>query len=120
MPVCGRPSPPDMVALAECLRARMIKARMKNKNKSPSPKIVLSSKQIMKKKNTGNEQSNQGHRAKMNSSDRSGLIQENIAEGWTQVIGKRDKKKLRKEQKKQEQESAKKDSRSRSTVVSLG
>jgi len=67
----------------------------------------------MKKKNTGNEQSNQGHRAKMNSSDRSGLIQEDIAEGWTQVIGKRDKKKLRKEQKKQEQESAKKDSRSR-------
>jgi len=65
----------------------------------------------MKKKNTGNEQSNQGHRAKMNSSDRSGLEQD--AEGWTQVIGKRDKKKLRKDQKKQEQESAKKDSRSR-------
>lgn len=65
----------------------------------------------MKKKNTGNEQSNQGHRAKMNSSDRFGLEQD--AEGWTQVIGKRDKKKLRKEQKKQEQESAKKDSRSR-------
>ena len=66
----------------------------------------------MKKKNTGNEQSNQGHRAKMNSSDRFGLEQVD-AEGWTPALGKRSRRKLRKDQKQQEQESAKKDSLSR-------
>ena len=66
----------------------------------------------MKKKNTGDQKSNQGHRAKMNSSDRSGLEQDG-AEGWTQALGKRSRRKLLKEQKQQEQESAKKDSLSR-------
>jgi hypothetical protein len=51
----------------------------------------------MKKKNTGVEESNQGHRAKMNSSDRLGL-EENVAEGWTTVLSKRSKKKLREEE----------------------
>ena len=51
----------------------------------------------MKKKNTGVEESNQGHRAKMNSSDRSGLDQEST-DGWTTVVSKRSKRMLRKNQ----------------------
>ena len=49
----------------------------------------------MKKKNTGVNESNQGHRAKMNSSDRSGHDQED-EEGWTTVIRKSSKKMLQK------------------------
>jgi hypothetical protein len=49
----------------------------------------------MKKKNTGSIESNQGHRAKMNSSDRLGLEDE---EGWTEVLSKSSKKMLRKQQ----------------------
>jgi hypothetical protein len=65
---------------------------------------------MTKKKNTGVEESNQGHRAKMNSSDRSGLIQD-VAEGWTQVLSKSSKKKLRQELK--QKVSSKRDSLSR-------
>ena len=64
----------------------------------------------MKKKNTGVEESNQGHRAKMNSSDRFGLEQDD-ADGWTTVLSKRSKKKLRKEG--AVEDCQKKDSRSR-------
>ena len=51
----------------------------------------------MKKKNTGVEESNQGHRAKMNSSDRSGLDL-GSADGWTMVVSKRSQRMLRKSQ----------------------
>ena len=56
----------------------------------------------MKKKNTGVEESNQGHRAKMNSSDRSGLEGE---EGWTTVLSKSSKKMLRKQQRREDNQS---------------
>ena len=56
----------------------------------------------MEKKNTGVEESNQGHRAKMNSSDRSGLEGE---EGWTKVLSKSSKKMLRKQQRREENQS---------------
>jgi hypothetical protein len=59
---------------------------------------------MTKKKNTGIQDSNQGHRAKMNSSDRYGLNQ-HIADGWTQALGKRSRRKLLRKQKHQEQES---------------
>ena len=52
----------------------------------------------MKKKNTGSIESNQGHRANMNSSDRSWFPEEN-AEGWTTVVSKSSKRLLRKKQK---------------------
>jgi hypothetical protein len=52
----------------------------------------------MKKKNTGTFESDQGHRAKMNSSDRFGL-EEDMAEGWTQVLSKSSKRRLRKDSK---------------------
>ena len=58
----------------------------------------------MKQKNnhTGVEESNQGHRAKMNSSDRSGLEDE---EGWTEVLSKSNKKMLRKQQRREDNQS---------------
>ena len=63
----------------------------------------------MKRKNTGVKEIIQGHRAKMNSSDRSGLDQENQedAEGWTKVISKSSKRMLRKKQRMEEPSDAK-------------
>ena len=59
--------------------------------------------QIMKKKNTGVKEVIQGHRAKMNSSDRSGLDQEDAdGSGWTEVVSKRSRRMLRKNQKVEE------------------
>jgi hypothetical protein len=43
-------------------------------------------------------ESNQGHQAKMNSSDWSGLESQNSEDGWTQVLSKSSKKMLRKKQ----------------------
>jgi hypothetical protein len=80
-----------------CIRlyARMRRARIKSIiNYRQSKSFILS--RMTKKKNTGVEEINQGHRAKMNSSDRFGL-EEDAAEGWTTVLSKRSKKKLRKE-----------------------
>ena len=48
-------------------------------------------------KKTGNE-SNQGHRAKMNSSDRFGLDQSVESDGWTKVISKSAKRLARKKE----------------------
>jgi hypothetical protein len=80
--------------------------------------------QAMKKKNTGAKQIIQGHQAKMNSSDWSGLEEES-AEGWTQVFSKSSKKMLRKKQKLQEKKSSERnaqdlssESRSRSRSAS--
>ena len=52
----------------------------------------------MKQKNnhTGVDESNQGHRAKMNSSDRSGFDQEEAdGSGWTEVVSKRNRRLLK-------------------------
>jgi hypothetical protein len=56
---------------------------------------------MTKKKNTGVDQSNQGHRAKMNSSDRSGFDHEDSGD-WTTVISKSSRRKLQKKQRNQE------------------
>ncbi len=56
---------------------------------------------MTKKQNTGVDQSNQGHRAKMNSSDRSGFDHEDSGD-WTTVISKSSRRKLQKKQRSQE------------------
>ena len=47
----------------------------------------------------GHKQSNQGHQAKMNSSDWSGLENQDSEDGWTRVLHKSSRKKLRNQKK---------------------
>ena len=102
-------SNPDMVELAERpSEIAHVKCAHEIMNKL-LPNHLLSF-QVMKKKNTGVKEVIQGYRAKMNSSDWSGLESFNSEDGWTQVLSKSSKKMLRKKQKDQQEHQSEVDS----------